>query len=82
MVKAVSVFVTAFILDIAWALYIRRTASGKAMASAFFASLLMVLGAYNTMSYVNEPWLIAPIVAGAFIGTYLVVRYEHRGDSK
>lgn len=80
--KVVSVFVTAFVLDVLWALYIRRTANGHAAEAGMYAATLMLLGAYNTLSFVQQPWLLAPIAAGAWLGTYFIVRREHRGGSK
>lgn len=78
MLKSVLVFVTAAIVDVLWALYIRRTAQGAATPAAVYASLLFLAGAYNTMSYMAEPWLLVPLVLGAGVGTYGVVRYEAR----
>lgn len=77
--KVLSVFLTAFVLDVFWALYIRRTAEGRAEQAGLYAAALMLLGAYNTMSFMSQPWLLAPIAAGAWLGTYTVVRFEHRG---
>lgn len=78
LVKAVLVFVNAGLVDLAWALYIRRTAAGKAVAAANFGVLILALGAFNTLSFVQQPLLLAPIVVGGWLGTYLVVRYEHK----
>lgn len=79
--KSLAVFCTAFVLDVCWAVYIRRTAAGRAVSAATFATVLYLLGAYNTMSFVNQPWLLAPIAAGAWLGTYTVIRWEHRGGN-
>lgn len=76
MLKAVTVFIAAAIVDVLWALYIRRTAQGAATPAAVYAGLLFLVGAYNTLSYMQNPWLLVPLVLGSSVGTYVVVRYE------
>lgn len=69
-------FVAAFVLDVLWALYIRRTAQGAALPSAVYAAVLYALGAYNTLNIVANPWLLIPVTLGAGLGTYVVVQRE------
>lgn len=71
-------FTAAFALDVLWALYIRRTAEGRAGEAALVASVLYALGAYNTLAIVANPWMLLPVVLGAGLGTFAIVRWETR----
>lgn len=73
---AVLSFLAAFVLDVLWALYIRRTAQGAALQASVYAAVLYALGAYNTLNIVANPWLLVPVTLGAGVGTYVIVRRE------
>lgn len=75
---SILVFFAALVVDVLWALYIRRTAQGAAGPASVYAALIFLAGAYNTLSYLENPWLLIPIALGAGVGTYGVVRYEAR----
>jgi hypothetical protein len=72
------VFCSAVGLDALWALYIRRSSQGKALAAASCAALLLGLGAFNAISYLENHWLLVPAMSGAFVGTYATLRWERR----
>ena len=78
MLNAVVVFFAAFVVDIIWALYIRRVNSGAAAQAGLYAGLVFLVGAFNTLSYLEQPWLLGPIAVGAGLGTWAIVRWEHR----
>ena len=75
--RALLVFGVALALDVLWALYIRRTATGAAGPAATYAAGIFIASAYNTLSYLQSPWLLVPMACGAWVGTYFVIRYEH-----
>lgn len=80
--SSIAVFLTAVVVDLAWAIYIRRTAAGNALQAAHFSVVIMLAGAFNTFSFVKRPLLLLPIALGAWLGTYLVVHYEHREERR
>lgn len=80
--KAFLVFCVALALDVLWALYIRRTAQGAAGPAATYAVGIFVASAYNTLSYLQSPWLLVPMACGAWVGTYFVIRYEHHREKE
>jgi len=61
------------ITDFCWAFSIRRIKDGNAFKSAMWNALLMLTSGFVTISYVTNPWMIIPVVIGAFIGTFLGV---------
>jgi hypothetical protein len=72
------VFFSAVGLDALWALYIRRSSQGKALAAASCAAVLLGLGAFNAISYLDNHWMLVPAMSGAFVGTYGTLRWERR----
>ena len=77
---AVLVFVLTGVADFLWAIYIRRTNQGKAMASATTSALLWLLAAFVIVNYVENKWLILPGALGAFVGTYFTVKWDHDNE--
>lgn len=72
---AATVFVVYVLFDILYALYVLCVSRRQAWRASMISSVLYSLGAYGVMSYLENPWYILPLAAGAFIGTYVAVRY-------
>jgi hypothetical protein len=81
MVSAVIVFVVMFALDIAWARYTMSASKEKEIEASVWASLILVFSSIVTIGYVSNPWLILPAVAGAFVGTYVGIKYKKAAGS-
>lgn len=74
MTRIVGVFLATALADVVWARYIRATADRKAVSAASWSALVVLLGAYATVSIVADRWLVLPALCGAFVGTYYAVR--------
>ena len=72
---AATVFVVYVVFDILYALYVLCVSQKRAFAASGISALLYSLGAYGVMSYLHNIWYLVPLAAGAFIGTYIAVRY-------
>jgi len=72
---ALLVFVVYVFFDVLYALYVLCVSRKQAFAASAISSVLYSLGAYGTMSYLHNPWYLIPLAAGAFLGTYIAVRY-------
>ena len=72
---ATTVFVVYVLFDILYALYVLCVSRQQAMAAAGISAALYSLGAYGVMNYLHNPWYLIPLACGAFIGTYVAVRY-------
>jgi hypothetical protein len=79
-IQALTVFVVSILVDIFWALYIRRSGSGHAAVAAHMAVLLVAFGAINVISYTENRWMLVPIILGSWLGTYGVIKWDHRND--
>jgi hypothetical protein len=71
--KAGVVFVAVVISDFVWAKYMAAVSAGAAVAAANWAVLVIALGAYLVVSYVEDKRMVAPAAIGAWLGTYLAI---------
>jgi hypothetical protein len=72
---ALLVFVTYVVIDILYALYVIYVGRGNALAASFASSALYSLAAYGVITYSRNIIYVIPLALGAFLGTYLVVKY-------
>lgn len=72
---AAIVFVVYVFFDILYALYVICVSRRQAVAASAISSLLYSLGAYGVMNYLHNILYLIPLALGAFIGTYVAVRY-------
>lgn len=72
---AATVFVVYVFFDILYALYVLCVSRQQALRASAISAALYSLGAYGVMSYLHNPWYLIPLACGAFIGTYIAVKY-------
>lgn len=70
----VLVFFAAMATDWLWATYIAQTAAKNAIKAALWSGVLMLVGAYVTLSYLEDWRMLIPAVIGGMIGTYISVK--------
>ena len=66
------------ILDVVWAFSVRRTAHGIPLESAIFGALVTLIGGLVTIEYVNNLWYLLFATVGAFVGSFLTVKFDSR----
>jgi hypothetical protein len=57
-----------------------KVADKNALHASFWGSIIILFGAVSTTSYVEDHTLILPAVLGAFIGTYITIKYKSKQD--
>lgn len=73
MISAIGVFAAAVVTDAVWAYYIRHTAAGNLWKASLSSFLLVLLGGYIVVGYVENASLLPVAALGGFIGTFLAV---------
>lgn len=73
--QALVVFLVYVFFDILYALYVLCVSRKQAVRASAISSVLYSLGAYGVMSYLDNPLYLIPLACGAFLGTYLAVKY-------
>lgn len=79
---AALVFAVYVVFDILYALYVICVSRRQAVAASAISSVLYSLGAYGVMTYLHNPVYIIFLALGAFIGTYVAVKYMGDWHSK
>lgn len=69
-----AVFAITAVIDIVWTRCVQYTAQKKPVPAAGTASLLVLLGAFNTLAVVDDPRMVIPAALGAFVGTWWACR--------
>lgn len=76
--KIALVFIATFILDWLWAAYIINTSTKNILKSCIYSALILLTGAFITMSYVEDKRMLIPALVGGVLGTYFCVKYESK----
>jgi hypothetical protein len=72
------VFVAVAALDFVWAFYTRACANGWAGVGALLAGGIILLSGSAQIGYTHDPYLLAPAVLGAIVGTWSALRLAKR----
>lgn len=73
--QALTVFVVYVLFDILYAVYVMCVTRKMPVSASAVSAVLYSLGAYGVMTYLSNPLYLAPLAAGAFLGTYVAVRF-------
>lgn len=74
MFKYLIIFFSVALVDVFWTRYFQSVAEKHAVKSGLYSSLIILIGAFSTMSYVEDHMLVIPAALGAFVGTYFTVK--------
>jgi hypothetical protein len=76
LVTAALVFSTYVVIDVLYAAYIIAVGGRRAVRAAALSSVIYSLLAFGVVTYAKNPAYVVPLAAGAFVGTYLTVRWQ------
>jgi uncharacterized membrane protein YfcA len=68
-------FTAMVLLDLVWVAYTKKVIKNKPALAGMYASAIMLINAVVTISYVTDPWMLLPVALGAFVGSYVGVRF-------
>lgn len=72
----IGAFLALVILDFLWGRYIQSVNGTTPFMAGFWALLIFSVGGMVTLAYVNNKWLLIPASLGAFIGTFISVKWK------
>ena len=70
------ILIVYILVDMLYAYYIIQVEQRNPMRAAIVSSVLYSLLAYGVVSYSRNILYLFPLATGAFIGTYLTVRWQ------
>lgn len=75
-ITAASIFATYVVIDMLYAWYIMSVNKKRALTAAFLTAIIYSLLAFGVVSYSKNIYYLIPLASGAFIGTYLMVKFK------
>lgn len=73
--QALTVFVVYVLFDILYAFYVLCVSRKLPVTASTVSAALYSLGAYGVMSYMENPWYLIPLAIGAWVGTFVAIKY-------
>lgn len=74
----VVVFFAYLAVDVAYAAYIVSAANGRAIAASNWSVAVYVFSAIGLASFVEDKWAIIPMVAGGWLGSFIVITINNK----
>ena len=74
--RFILVITTVALADVCWVNCVSNVKEDRAFASAIWAVGIMVAGSFSVYSYISNPTYIIASCIGAFLGTYITVKYK------
>lgn len=65
-----------FLADVAWTMYFIAVESKFAARAGAWSALIILFGAFSTVSYVHDIRLLPAALIGAFLGTFVTVKFK------
>lgn len=76
--NAILIFFTYTTIDALYAYYILCVNRKKCFAAANCSAVIYSLLAYGVISYSENILYLIPLASGAWIGTFLTIKFEHK----
>lgn len=76
--KFALVFACVTVTDACWAIYIIKASQKKAFSASVWGSLISALTSFTVIAYTEDHKFIIASILGAFVGTYLTIRYLNK----
>lgn len=75
---AIMIFFTYVVIDMLYAYYIILVDSRKAIKAAAISSIIYSLLAFGVVSYSKNILYLIPLASGAFLGTFITVKFHKK----
>lgn len=72
------IFITYTVIDMLYAKYIIYVNQHRPFSAAVTTAIIYSLLAFGVVSYSKNILYLIPLASGAFLGTYVTVRYFHK----
>jgi uncharacterized BrkB/YihY/UPF0761 family membrane protein len=73
---ALTIFFTYVAIDMLYAWYIMSVNKKRAFTAAILTAIIYSLLAFGVVSYSKNIYYLIPLASGAFLGTYLMVKFK------
>lgn len=80
MLDWLGVFFLVAAIDLVWVKYIQACAERKTLWAASLSTVVWGAGALVVLGYTQDHTLLLPGLLGAFVGTFLGIKYDKKGE--
>lgn len=77
-----AIFAAYFITDMLYACYVRWVSNGSAVKAAFCTVAISLLMSMGIMQCIDNPLYLIPLSMGAWLGTYVAIKFKTLGEKK
>jgi presenilin-like A22 family membrane protease len=77
MIDWLLMFCAMVVVDFIYAHYTKAASAHRALSAANWAASMPYVNGLVVLLYVNDPWLLIPCSAGAWMGTWLSMRWDN-----
>lgn len=76
MMIALAAFVSAVVVDYAWARYMMGVSDKSPQHAAMWSAVVVLLGSVTVIAYTSNRWMVIPAALGAYVGTLVALRTD------
>jgi len=74
--KFIGIFFLQAITNVCFALWARRTASGREWQAGGLAGVINIMNGTAIVLYVSDPTFLVPVVLGSIFGTVVAIKWD------
>lgn len=75
-ITAITIFFVYMLIDCLYAAYVISVGRGQAVLASICTAIIYSLLAFGVLSYSKNVWYLIPLASGAFLGTYITVKFK------
>jgi uncharacterized membrane protein YfcA len=76
MLAWLEIFSLLVVVDVLYAVYTKQVQVNNPVISSLTAAAIYIINAYIVIEFVHDPMLLIPAGLGAFVGTYIGVKFN------
>ena len=71
-------FIVVLLLDLVYTYYLKSVSEGRALQASLWSVACYLGASIAIINYTEDHWKLIPAVIGAFCGTYIGMKIEHK----
>jgi hypothetical protein len=76
MLEYIVTFFALFFTDVFYTYYLRAVSDSKPLLASGWAVVVFIIASVAVINYTTNHWLLIPACAGAFLGTYVGMKFR------
>ena len=81
-VQFLLVTISVAVADVCWTMWFLKTANRNAVKAGIWSALVILFGAFSTISWIDDRRFLIASMIGAFLGTWITIKYFDKKDDE